>query len=77
LLVKNDRVQAEFRALVKRTNATLAPFEHIKGMTIVPEEWAIETGELTPSMKLKRRVVEAKYSREIAEMYREEPAAAR
>jgi long-chain acyl-CoA synthetase len=44
----------------------------MKRFRVVAEEWTIETGELTPSMKLKRRIVEQKYKREIAEFYREE-----
>ena len=45
-------------------NATLAPFETIKRLAVVPDEWSVETDELTPSMKLKRRVVEKKYAAE-------------
>ena len=71
-LVRNAAVIAEYRAIIKRVNETVAPFEKIKGITVVPDEWAIESGELTPSMKLKRRIVEAKYKTEIGEMYRDE-----
>ena len=56
-------------------NATLAPFEPIKRLAVVPDEWSIETNELTPSMKLKRRVVEKKYAKEIAEFYADEATA--
>ncbi|MDP9039641.1 MAG: long-chain fatty acid--CoA ligase [Acidobacteriota bacterium] len=73
-LVREPKVLAEYRALVKRINATLAPFERIKGITLVPDEWTVESGELTPSMKLKRRIVEAKYRTEIGEMYRDDSA---
>jgi len=38
----------------------------------VAEEWAIESGELTPSMKLKRRVITAKYSAVIDALYADE-----
>jgi len=44
---------------------------------VVPDEWTVETDELTPSMKLKRRVVENKYVAEIAEFYRDEATASR
>lgn len=71
-LVTNPAVTAEYRAIVKQVNKTLAPFEQIKRISVVPHEWTIETGELTPSMKLKRRVIEAKYRSEIAELYRDE-----
>ena len=68
-LVRDPKVFAEYRAITKRLNQTLAPFEQIKRLTVVPDEWTIETTELTPSMKLKRRVIEQKYRAEIAALY--------
>jgi long-chain acyl-CoA synthetase len=44
-------------------------------VTVVPDEWAIETGELTPSLKMKRRIIEKKYAGEIAEFYKDEATA--
>jgi long-subunit acyl-CoA synthetase (AMP-forming) len=41
----------------------------IKKFVILPEELSIEGGELTPTMKLKRRVVNTKYAEEIESMY--------
>lgn len=74
-LVRNERVIARYQRIVDDVNATLAPFETIKRLAIVPAEWSIETGELTPSMKLKRRVVEKKYAIEIANFYGDEATA--
>lgn len=76
-LVQDPKVLAEYRAIIKVVNQTLAPFEHIKRIILVPDEWSIDTGELTPSMKLKRRVVQAKYQPQIAEVYREEAVVTR
>ena len=56
-------------------NATLAPFETIKRLAVVADEWSVETSELTPSMKLKRRVVLQKYSAEVAAFYADEATA--
>jgi long-chain acyl-CoA synthetase len=50
-------------------NAALAHFETLKRFRLVPEEWSLEGGELTPSLKLKRRVVEMRYAGEIAGLY--------
>jgi long-chain acyl-CoA synthetase len=44
---------------------------------VVADEWTVETDELTPSLKLKRRVVEKKYAAEIAAFYEDEATAAR
>ncbi|HVT98151.1 MAG TPA: long-chain fatty acid--CoA ligase, partial [Acidobacteriaceae bacterium] len=71
-LVVYDEVRAEFQAIVDRVNATLANFETIKRFRLVHEEWAVDSGELTPSMKLRRRVITQKYAREIAEFYADE-----
>jgi long-chain acyl-CoA synthetase len=44
-------------------------------MSVVPEEWSVENGALTPSLKLKRRVVEQRYAREIGAFYADEATA--
>jgi long-chain acyl-CoA synthetase len=46
-------------------------------MAVVSDEWTVETDELTPSMKLKRRVVEQRCASEIAEFYKDEATATR
>ena len=73
-LVKDEKVIAEYRSIVKQVNSSLAHFEAIKKIGIVPEEWSIEAGELTPSMKLKRRVILEKYKDRIAAFYKEDAA---
>ena len=69
-LVRNDKVNGEYRRLIEQVNQSLAHYETIKKITIVPDEWSVENGELTPSMKMKRRVVEEKYKGVIEGMYR-------
>ncbi|HMF54261.1 MAG TPA: long-chain fatty acid--CoA ligase [Edaphobacter sp.] len=71
-MVKDGKVVKAYQEIVERVNQELAHFESIKRVCVVPEEWSVETEELTPSMKLKRRVVEKKYEREIAEFYKDE-----
>ncbi len=71
-LVKDDRVVKEYQRIVDGVNAGLANYESMKRVKVVPEEWSVEDGTLTPSMKLKRRVVEKKYEKEIAEFYADE-----
>jgi long-chain acyl-CoA synthetase len=71
-LVKNAQVVARYQRIIDEVNATLPPYETIKRAAVVPDEWSIETDELTPSMKLKRRVVEKKYASDIETFYRDE-----
>ncbi|MFL6201671.1 MAG: AMP-dependent synthetase/ligase [Thermoanaerobaculia bacterium] len=54
---------------VEEVNKTLARYETIKRIVILPEELSIEGGELTPTMKLKRRVIYQKYADEIERLY--------
>jgi len=63
------RFQAYLQAEVERINATLPRAWGIKKFVVLPEELSIEGGELTPTMKLKRRVIFHKYAREIESMY--------
>jgi len=74
-LVNDARVVALYEGIVQQVNANLAHFEDIKRVKVVADEWSVEEGELTPSMKLKRRVVEKKYAAEIAEFYKDEATA--
>jgi long-chain acyl-CoA synthetase len=71
-LVADSRVLALYDEIVHEVNGSLANFETVKRFRVVAEEWSIETGELTPSMKLKRRVITAQYAGVIAELYADE-----
>jgi long-chain acyl-CoA synthetase len=68
-LVKDPKVTAQYESLVKKVNVGLQHHETIKKVGVVAEEWNIESGELTPSMKLKRRVILEKYKDKINAMY--------
>ena len=76
-LVAHPRVIAEYQAVVNRVNETLANFETIKRFHLVPDEWTLNSGELTPSLKLKRRVILERYAQEIASLYADEAMAHR
>ncbi len=71
-LVSDSRVVALYGEAVREANAGLANFETIKRFRIVADEWSQDSGELTPSMKLKRRVILAKYASVIDELYADE-----
>jgi long-chain acyl-CoA synthetase len=71
-LVADRRVHDLYHGIVHDTNAGLANFESLKRFRLVPEEWTQETGELTPSMKLKRRVITERYAGLVSEIYADE-----
>ncbi|MER3452497.1 MAG: long-chain fatty acid--CoA ligase [Acidimicrobiia bacterium] len=68
-LATNDEVRAEVQRAVDATNARFSSVEGIKRFTILPTEWLPDSEELTPTMKLKRRGILAKYAAEIEAMY--------
>lgn len=74
-LIAHPKVTALYGEMVREANTGLANFETIKRFRIVPEEWSQETGELTPSMKLKRRVIIQRYAAVIDELYADEATA--
>ena len=69
LLTRAD-VRTAYEHVVDHVNAALAQFERIKRFHILPRELTLEAGELTPTLKVKRRVVEERYREEIENLYR-------
>jgi long-chain acyl-CoA synthetase len=68
-LAADEQVVAEVQTAVDAANEQLARVEQIKKFTIVRGDWLPGGDELTPTMKLKRRPIAAKYEREIEAMY--------
>ncbi len=62
-------VNAEIERAVREANASVSSVEQIKKFVIVGDEWTPDSGEVTPSLKLKRRVVVEKYAEEIEALY--------
>ena len=60
-LVKDPEVMALVQSAVDETNSTLSRFETIKKFAILPRQLTLDEGELTASMKVKRRVVEKNF----------------
>ena len=60
-ITKDDRLRAVVQEAVDEVNATLPSYETIKKFAILPKDFTIEDGELTPSLKVKRKAVEKKY----------------
>src|SRR3989442_2222342 len=68
-LVDDPAVVARVRKALTGANTHLARAEQFKRFTILPTEWSPESEELTPTMKLKRRVIYSKYKPQIEAMY--------
>lgn len=68
-LAAHAKVAEEIDRWVQETNRHFAKVEQIKKFTILPTEWTAESGELTPTLKLKRRVIDEKYADEIDRLY--------
>jgi long-chain acyl-CoA synthetase len=72
-LAEDPAVIAEVRRALTAGNAHLSRVEQFKRFTILPTEWSPESEELTPTMKLKRRVIYSKYTPQIEAMYANPP----
>ncbi len=68
-LAENSTILDAVAAAVAAANENLARVEQVKRWRLLPAEWTIEGEELTPTMKLKRRVVHAKYADAIDSLY--------
>jgi long-chain acyl-CoA synthetase len=71
LFIENQEIKDWFEKDIKKISNELAKFERIKNFKIKRNPFSIDEGEITPTMKVKRRVVEKKYAEAINEMYQE------
>ena len=68
-LATTPQIQEMVRQAVAEANSTLASYESIKKYHILPIEFSVEGGEMTPSMKVKRKVLDQRYAKEIEALY--------
>ena len=70
-LVSHPEVQALYRDRIEAQSKELAQYERIQRFALLPHELTMEAGELTPTLKVKRPVVEERYADLIEELYRQ------
>jgi long-chain acyl-CoA synthetase len=68
-LVKDPELEKEVADCIEQLNGRLNRWESIKKWIILDHDLTVESGELTPSMKVKRKVVEENYKAEIDKLY--------
>jgi len=68
-LVKEEKVIALFHKIIDEYNAEFNHVEQVKKIVLLPDEWSIESGELTPTGKMKRIVIIDKYKSAVNEIY--------
>ncbi len=66
---KCEKFNAYIQKQLNEVNKTLARVQTIKKFVILPDEFTIEGGELTPTMKMKRRIINEKYDSQIESLY--------
>jgi long-chain acyl-CoA synthetase len=67
--IHNQSIIGKFQEYVDKVNSELASFETIKYFRILPHDFSVESGELTPTLKIKRQVINKKYQEIIDSMY--------
>lgn len=68
-LVDHPKVKELIRSAVADANARLASFESIKNFALLPREFTVESGELTPSLKVKRKIVSQNHREMLERLY--------
>jgi len=67
--INNPKVLALYKDIVEQMNPNFNHVEQIKKFELLPREWSIDTGEMTPKMSLKRKIVMEKYKDAIERIY--------
>ncbi len=70
-VLKNEKVLAYFQSIIDRDNEQFNHVEQIRKFILLPTEWTVDGGELTPSLKMKRKVIVSKFQQQINSFYEE------
>ena len=70
-LLKNSHIVEMIEKRLNEMQKEFSRFEQIKKFTLLPKEFSMELGELTPTLKLRRKIILQRYQNEINSMYTE------
>lgn len=73
-LIKDNAVLQKYTEEIDRYNASFGHWEQVKKIALLPEEWSIDGGELTPKLSLKRKVIMEKYNNLVEKIYEQTDA---
>ena len=68
-MVANEKVLNKIKKDIDQANENFAQWEKIKKFKLTPEIWSVDSGHLTPTMKLKRKIIKSKYQDLLEEIY--------
>jgi long-chain acyl-CoA synthetase len=68
-MIRNPKIRKRFKVEVDKFNSILGETEKIKTWDLLREEWTPETGELTPTLKVRRKYISSKYEKEISALF--------
>ncbi|MBP7155458.1 MAG: long-chain fatty acid--CoA ligase [Flavobacteriales bacterium] len=68
-VIKDPVIVARITAEVDKVNVTLGHWEQVKKIALMPKEWGIDTGEMTPKLSLRRKHILAKYNDQVEGIY--------
>jgi long-chain acyl-CoA synthetase len=70
-IIASDMIRDRVQAAIDRANVELARYENIRKYEILQREFSIDSGEMTPTLKLKRKVIEKNHEQLIESFYEE------
>lgn len=68
-IIKNEQVIAKYQREIDRLGAKFGQWERVKKFVLLPKEWTIDAGELTPKLSLKRKAIMKRHDAEIRSIY--------
>jgi long-chain acyl-CoA synthetase len=68
-IIQNEKLNTEIKAFISNMNNAFGNWEQIKGIHLISKPFTVESGEITPTLKLKRKNILSNYANEIALLY--------